>query len=174
MGRVLLAQAARSDPLQGGRSTLDWSTLTLREEVEGWGPAEVVAAGREEAVVLGHIPPGAIVEGSLLVRTRARRNGGRRRNARLSPGSRLEVVDTGPNALPGGAPCLYFGQCGGCSSQNVAYEAQLRLKEDLVRFHVGEESAEKVHPILPSPNTFRCAYMLEMDPGEERYRDTEE
>lgn len=48
----------------------------------------------------------------------------------LSPG--FDVVD---------APCEYASVCGGCKTQNLAYEAQLRYKEEQVRdlmIHVGK------------------------------------
>jgi 23S rRNA (uracil1939-C5)-methyltransferase len=46
-------------------------------------------------------------------------------------------------------PCPYFGQCGGCSWQDVSYEEQLRRKEELVRSLFGPG-----RPIIPSPDIF--------------------
>ena len=42
-----------------------------------------------------------------------------------------DVLDPGPDRIE--APCPYFGSCGGCSLQHVAYEAQLRAKGASVR-----------------------------------------
>lgn len=56
------------------------------------------------------------------------------------------------------APCEYASYCGGCKTQNLAYEAQLRAKEQQVRdlvIHVGKfsqselESLEIMKPIVP-------------------------
>ena len=56
------------------------------------------------------------------------------------------------------APCEYASYCGGCKTQNLLYEAQLRAKEqqvyDLV-IHVGKfsmselESLRIMKPIVP-------------------------
>lgn len=56
------------------------------------------------------------------------------------------------------APCEYAPYCGGCKTQNLSYEAQLRAKEEQVRdlvVHVGRfprkemESHNIVKPIVP-------------------------
>lgn len=56
------------------------------------------------------------------------------------------------------APCVYAPYCGGCKTQNLSYEAQLRAKEEQVRdllIHVGKFSREVVQlhgvmkPIVP-------------------------
>ncbi|MFA6431944.1 MAG: 23S rRNA (uracil(1939)-C(5))-methyltransferase RlmD [Candidatus Margulisiibacteriota bacterium] len=54
------------------------------------------------------------------------------------------------------APCPYFGKCGGCTYQNIKYDAQLRHKEKQVRELFGECS-----PIIPSPEIFH--YRNRMD-----------
>jgi 23S rRNA (uracil1939-C5)-methyltransferase len=55
------------------------------------------------------------------------------------------------------APCPYFGHCGGCRLQHVAYAAQLRLKEKQVRDcleRLGGLPAIEVRPIVPAPELY--------------------
>lgn len=56
------------------------------------------------------------------------------------------------------APCEYASYCGGCKTQNLSYEAQLRAKEQQVRelvIHVGKFSDKNpdfeciMKPIVP-------------------------
>jgi 23S rRNA (uracil1939-C5)-methyltransferase len=54
------------------------------------------------------------------------------------------------------APCPYFGRCGGCRLQHVAYPAQLAFKEKQVRDcleRLGGLPAFELRPILPAPET---------------------
>src|SRR3989441_12710477 len=51
-------------------------------------------------------------------------------------------------------PCPYFGRCGGCRLQHVAYPAQLAFKEKQVRDcleRIGGLGAVEVPPVLPAP-----------------------
>ncbi len=53
------------------------------------------------------------------------------------------------------ARCPHFGTCGGCAWQHVAYPAQARAKEALVRealAHLGGIPDAIVHPIVPAPD----------------------
>jgi 23S rRNA (uracil1939-C5)-methyltransferase len=43
---------------------------------------------------------------------------------------KLKTLSVHNNAVT--APCKYFGECGGCKAQNLAYEAQLQAKEQQV------------------------------------------
>jgi len=47
--------------------------------------------------------------------------------------------------------CRHFGDCGGCSTQNMSYEEQLAVKEQRVAEVVKHFSPDKFHPIRPSP-----------------------
>ena len=53
--------------------------------------------------------------------------------------------------------CRYFGACGGCQYQHVAYPAQLRLKHkqisDLFE-RVGKIPADKIAPVIPCPQPY--------------------
>lgn len=48
----------------------------------------------------------------------------------------LEVITPAANEVP--ASCPHFGQCGGCTYQNLPYEEQLKLKEGQVKSLVDE------------------------------------
>ena len=53
--------------------------------------------------------------------------------------------------------CRYFGQCGGCQYQHLAYEAQLRLKHkqisDLLR-RIGGFASAVIEPVIPCPEPY--------------------
>src|SRR5438445_46940 len=54
-------------------------------------------------------------------------------------------------------PCPYFGRCGGCRLQHVAYPAQLAFKEKQVRDcleRIGGLGAFELRPILPGPEPY--------------------
>ncbi|XP_024027797.1 uncharacterized protein LOC21386658 [Morus notabilis] len=76
------------------------------------------------------------------------------------------------------APCEYASYCGGCKTQNLAYEAQLRAKEQQVRdlvIHVGKfskselESLEIMKPIVPCDIQFHYRNKMEFSFGPERW-----
>ena len=54
-------------------------------------------------------------------------------------------------------PCPYFGGCGGCQYQHIAYETQLRIKHkqiaDLFE-RIGKISREVVAPVIPCPQPY--------------------
>jgi 23S rRNA (uracil1939-C5)-methyltransferase len=54
-------------------------------------------------------------------------------------------------------PCVYFGKCGGCQYQHIAYEAQLRIKHkqisDLFE-RIGKITREVVSPVVPCPQPY--------------------
>lgn len=53
-----------------------------------------------------------------------------------------EIVSPSPERRP--APCPHFGPCGGCHYQHAPYDAQLRLKEEILR-----ESLSRIGKIAP-------------------------
>jgi 23S rRNA (uracil1939-C5)-methyltransferase len=55
------------------------------------------------------------------------------------------------------APCPYFGQCGGCRLQHMAYDAQLAFKEKQVRDcleRLGGQADFELRPIVGAPEIF--------------------
>ncbi len=67
----------------------------------------------------------------------------------------LRVVQGSPDRVA--APCRYFGQCGGCQYQHIAYPAQLRLKHkqisDLFQ-RIGGFSGAVIDPVAPCPEPY--------------------
>jgi tRNA/tmRNA/rRNA uracil-C5-methylase (TrmA/RlmC/RlmD family) len=64
----------------------------------------------------------------------------------------LQVIEPSPDRVK--ARCPYFGECGGCQYQHLAYEAQLRVKHkqisDLFE-RIGGLSTVQIDPVAPSP-----------------------
>ncbi len=55
-------------------------------------------------------------------------------------------------------PCPYFGVCGGCAYQHIAYPHQLDLKAQQVRSilqRIGKLGAVTINPIVPSPKPYQ-------------------
>jgi 23S rRNA (uracil1939-C5)-methyltransferase len=68
----------------------------------------------------------------------------------------IEAVLT-PSADRVEAPCAYFGRCGGCRLQHMAYPAQLAFKAKQVRDcleRLGGLGAFELRPILPAPEAY--------------------
>jgi 23S rRNA (uracil1939-C5)-methyltransferase len=67
----------------------------------------------------------------------------------------LRVEQPSPERVE--AECRYFGACGGCQYQHVAYPAQLQLKHkqisDLFE-RVGKIPSDKIAPVIPCPQPF--------------------
>lgn len=66
-----------------------------------------------------------------------------------------EVLVPSPDRVP--APCPYFGRCGGCRLQHLAYPAQLAFKEKQVReclHRLGGVGDFELRPILPAADTY--------------------
>ena len=76
--------------------------------------------GRGKTVFLPYVIPGERVDATVI----ESRSGFAR--ARLN-----QILAASPDRV---APqCPYFGRCGGCQYQHIAYEAQLRFKADILR-----------------------------------------
>jgi len=78
------------------------------------------------------------------VRVEIVRDRGRFAHARL-----LNVLSASPQRVQ--PPCPYFGACGGCQWQHIAYEAQLSYKRSIVRTqlqHIAGLPDATVHPTL--------------------------
>ena len=67
----------------------------------------------------------------------------------------LEVLEDSPHAIE--PRCTHFGTCGGCLWQNLPYNEQLKIKENLVReclAHIGGLADDLVLATLPSPQVY--------------------
>lgn len=72
------------------------------------------------------------------------------------------------------APCEYASYCGGCKTQNLSYEAQLRAKEQQVRelvIHVGKfpEFSSIMKPIVPCDMQFHYRNKMEFSFGTKKW-----
>jgi tRNA/tmRNA/rRNA uracil-C5-methylase (TrmA/RlmC/RlmD family) len=67
----------------------------------------------------------------------------------------VRVLQPSPERVE--APCPYFGGCGGCQYQHIAYETQLRIKHkqiaDLFE-RIGKIPREAVAPVIPCPKPY--------------------
>ena len=75
--------------------------------------------------------------------------------ARYGRGVIEDVLGRSPHRVD--APCPYFGRCGGCRLQHLAYPAQLAFKEKQVRDcleRLGEVAGFELRPILPAPEPY--------------------
>jgi tRNA/tmRNA/rRNA uracil-C5-methylase (TrmA/RlmC/RlmD family) len=67
----------------------------------------------------------------------------------------LRVLEPSPERVT--PPCRYFGDCGGCQYQHIAYAGQLRLKHkqitDLFQ-RIGRFSSAAIDPVIPCPRPF--------------------
>lgn len=85
-------------------------------------------------------------------------------------GRLLEVLEPSPSEIP--PACPHFGQCGGCTYQNLPYEEQLKLKETQVKAMMDEAvDGEYIwEGIAPSPRTEGYRNKMEFSFGDE-YKD---
>jgi 23S rRNA (uracil1939-C5)-methyltransferase len=70
------------------------------------------------------------------------------------------------------APCPYFGHCGGCQWQHVAYDRQLFYKRELVRGcleHIGGFKDSLIGETLPSPSTYAYRNKMEFSFSDRRW-----
>jgi len=58
----------------------------------------------------------------------------------------VDIIKESPDRVK--APCIYFGQCGGCQVQHLSYEGQLKWKENMVR-NVMKRIGKIDAPVLP-------------------------
>ncbi len=65
----------------------------------------------------------------------------------------LEVIKPSPERIS--AKCKHFGECGGCHYQNLAYEAQLKAKAEILRDQlqrIGKIENPLVQPMVACPD----------------------
>lgn len=77
------------------------------------------------------------------------------RKKHYDKGLLVNILRPSPRRIP--APCPYFGRCGGCHWQHIAYSDQLSFKEDIFRetlARIAHIADGKILPIIPSPFPF--------------------
>ncbi|MGH7312706.1 MAG: 23S rRNA (uracil(1939)-C(5))-methyltransferase RlmD, partial [Candidatus Rokuibacteriota bacterium] len=82
--------------------------------------------------------------------------------ARYARGLVEAVVAPSPHRVE--APCPYFGRCGGCRLQHIAYASQLAFKQKQVHdclTRLGAAGGFELRPILPAPEAY--AYRNKME-----------
>ncbi|GKS57631.1 putative RNA methyltransferase [Nitrospira sp.] len=65
------------------------------------------------------------------------------------------VVETSSDRVS--APCPVYGECGGCQLQHIGYDAQLRLKREMLLetlARVGKVALPEISPIIPSTQIY--------------------
>ncbi|MEW6080113.1 MAG: 23S rRNA (uracil(1939)-C(5))-methyltransferase RlmD [Thermodesulfobacteriota bacterium] len=108
------------------------------------------------------------VEGALpgdSVRARIIRKKQRYAEARL-----MEIILPAPDRTE--PPCRYFGYCGGCVLQNLAYDRQLEYKRQHVvdsLEHIALMPDVRVHPVLPSARLFGYRNKMEFSCSDRRW-----
>ena len=82
----------------------------------------------------------------------------------------VEILEASP--LRADPPCSYFGACGGCKWQHVAYQSQLDAKTESVRdalIRVGGFEQVEVRLALGSKRTYRYRNKMEFTFGSNRW-----
>jgi 23S rRNA (uracil1939-C5)-methyltransferase len=85
---------------------------------------------------------------------------------RYGRGTISAVLTPSPDRVE--APCPYFGQCGGCRLQHLAYAAQLAFKEKQVRdclTRLGGLPPFELRPIVPAPDPYGYRNKMEFTVG---------
>ncbi|HEX2033873.1 MAG TPA: 23S rRNA (uracil(1939)-C(5))-methyltransferase RlmD [Chloroflexota bacterium] len=87
------------------------------------------------------------------------------RKPRYLKGRVVEVLQASPDRVT--APCPIFGTCGGCHWQHASYEAQLRLKTEVLHdqlLRLGKLEAVPIEPAVPSPREWHYRNTVQLVP----------
>ena len=87
--------------------------------------------------------------------------------ARYGRGTIEDVLTPSPHRVD--PPCPYFGRCGGCRLQHLAYDAQLAFKERQVREcleRLGDVAGFELRPILAAPDAYGYRNKMEFTVAE--------
>ncbi len=78
----------------------------------------------------------------------------------------LETLEASPDEIP--SFCEHFGLCGGCSLQTLPYEAQLKMKSDMIGGLIAQatENTCDFGGILANPNPFYYRNKMEFSFGD--------
>lgn len=86
-------------------------------------------------------------------------------------GVKIRKITASPKEIK--APCPYFGVCGGCKWQHLAYADQLEYKQQFIEeslAHIGKVQVGEVLPILPSPEEYYYRNKIELSFGVVPYK----
>lgn len=130
-------------------------TLTLRAESLVFGGASLAHAPDGRVAFLWFAIPGELVEATV-----------EREYPDYLEAVTTRVLEPSPERI---APrCPLFGECGGCQLQHIAYEAQVRLKEAVVREQlerIGRLDPAVVRPIVPATEPWAYRNHLRFSTG---------
>lgn len=127
-------------------------SFTLRIESMAYGGRGVGRRADGKVVFVPLVIPGELVQASVV----------RDRKGYIE--ARLEdVIEAAPSRVD--APCALFAQCGGCDWQHISYDAQVSLKNDIVREQLTAKAAIPPHgleePVAsPLKYGYRCHALL--------------
>ncbi len=82
----------------------------------------------------------------------------------------MELLKASPDRIR--PPCVYSGFCGGCKWQFLQYAVQLKYKRQHVQEsleHIGQIKDVRVHPTIPSPQTFGYRNKMEFTCTDRRW-----
>ena len=88
--------------------------------------------------------------------------------ARFARGLAVEVLEAAPSRVE--PRCPYYGLCGGCHYQHVAYSAQLQAKTEIVRSQfqrIGGIAEPPVSECVPSPKQWGYRNHIQLHPTAE-------
>lgn len=137
----------------------------VRMGYKGVGVAKLEEAEQEQRMVLlvPNTVPGEVC--SVLV-TKKKKN--------YAEGIKIKQITPSPKEIK--APCPYFGVCGGCKWQHLAYEDQLAYKQQFIEeslHHIGKLREVEILPLLPSPEQYYYRNKIELSFGVVPYRKQE-
>lgn len=129
------------------------------EKIEFPNKGKVFVPEEEQYIIVKNTVPGQKIKCSVSKKRKGKAEG------RL-----LEIIEKSP--LEEDACCPHFGQCGGCTYQNLPYEQQLRLKEEQVHEMLKKAADHEFQwdGILPSPVQEAYRNKMEFSFGDE-YKD---
>jgi len=116
-------------------------SLTISDLAFG---GEGVARVEDFVIFIPFVCPGEVVEAEI---TEVKK--------RFARGRLVRVLAAAPERVA--PPCRYFGECGGCQYQHIAYAAQLVLKQKQIRDlfqRIGGFPADLIAPVLPCPQAY--------------------